>query len=106
MRPYPPLGTASVHQRGTSHLTAERAAFRQAGLAARGGSQDLGARAAHNDRLGVAKHSGQSKAPRALNVLEVRAGLLNEQLELVRPGLLLGAGVEEVDGQSLRETSQ
>lgn len=47
--------------------------------------------------------SGDSEATRALDIHEERVGVLHKSLELVAASLLLGGGVEKVDGESLSE---
>ncbi len=61
------------------------------GLAEHGGASD-----AEDDRLGVAEDGGDLVASRALDVHEVRVGVLHQPLELVLPLLLLGARVQKV----------
>lgn len=84
-------------------LLAERAALGQASLTTGGLREDLGARAADNDGLGVREDGGDSEATGALDVHEERVGVLHKSLELVAASLLLGGGVKKVDGESLIE---
>lgn len=87
----------------TLRLLAERAALGQAGLTTGGLREHLGARAADNDGLGVREDGGDGEAAGALDVHEERVGVLHKSLELVAASLLLGRGVEEVNGESLSE---
>ncbi|KAI3477263.1 hypothetical protein L1887_61080 [Cichorium endivia] len=78
-------------------------ALGQAGLTTGGLREHLGARAADNDGLGVREDGGDGEAAGALDVHEERVGVLHKSLELVAASLLLGRGVEEVNGESLSE---
>lgn len=86
----------------TLRLLAERAALGQASLTTGGLREDLGARAADNNGLGVREDGGDGEAARALDVHEERVGVGHKSLELVAASLLLGGGVEKVDSESLR----
>ena len=96
--------TVSCKQPNLRLLT-ERAALGQASLTAGRLREHLGARAADNHGLGVREDGGDSEAARALDVHEERVGVLHKSLELVAASLLLGGGVEKVDGESLRGRS-
>lgn len=82
-------------------LLTERAALGQASLTTGGLRENLSARAADDDGLGVGEDGGDGEATRALDVHEERVGVLHKSLELVRASLLLGGGVQKVDGESL-----
>lgn len=85
-------------------LFAERAPLSEARLAARRLAQHLHAPSALHDRLGVAEHRRNGKAPRALHVHEERVGRLYQPLQLVLLGLDRGVGVQQVTLESLRST--
>jgi len=82
-------------------LLTERAALGQTSLTTGRLREDLSARAADNDGLGVREDSGDGEAARALDVHEERVGVGHKSLELVSASLLLLRGVEKVDGESL-----
>lgn len=90
------------YERANLCLLTERAALGQASLTTGGLRENLGARAADNNGLGVREDSGDGEATGALDVHEERVGVLHKSLELVRASLLLGGGVEKVDSESLR----
>lgn len=73
----------------------------QTSLATSGLAEDLSARAAKDDSLGMREYRGDGKAAGALDIHEERVGVLYETLELVAAVLLLSRGVEKVDSESL-----
>jgi len=79
------------------YLLPERAALRQARLAAGRLAEHGRAAAAEDDGLGVAEDGGYAETARALDVHEERVGGLDQALELVAPLLKLPRGVEQID---------
>ena len=66
---------------------------------ASGLTEDSGASDAEDDGLGVAEDGGDLVAPGALHVHEVRVGVLDQALQLVLALLILGARVQQVNGE-------
>lgn len=72
----------------------EAAALSEASSATSWLTQDCRASCAHNYRLCVAKHCCNFVTSWALNVHEIRVGVLDQALELMFALLLSSAGVE------------
>lgn len=77
----------------------------EAGLTTGGLAEDLSAAAAEDNRLGVRENSGDGEAARALDVHEERVRVLDQTLQLVALLLLLGRGVNEINGKRLSSVS-
>lgn len=99
------LGFKTMQKNTNLRLLTERAALGQTSLTTGRLREDLSARAANNNSLGVREDGGDGEATRALDVHEERVGVLHKSLELVAASLLLGGGVKKVDSQSLSRWS-
>jgi len=88
------------HIRPTSrsllHLPPEGAPLSELGLASSGLAEHGGARGAEHHSGRVAEHGGDLEAAGALDVHEEGVGRLDETLELVLAGLVLGGRVQQV----------
>lgn len=80
------------------NLFAEATSLGEPSLAAGRGAEHDVARSAEDHGLCVAEDGGDLEAPGALDVHEEAVGGLHQALELVGVEVLLGGGVEEIDG--------
>merc|ERR1719474_2055799 len=96
------LGSSKVYyaqSRSLMLLPSEAAALSKPCPASSGLAKNCGTPGAHSHCLGVAEHSGDPVAARALDVHEVRVGMLDKPLQLVPSLLLVVVGVEKILGQ-------
>merc|ERR1719474_1818485 len=80
-------------------LPPEAAALSKPCPASSGLAENCGTPGTHNHCLGAAEHSGGPVAAGALDVHEVRVGMLDKPLQLVPSLLLVVEGVEQILGQ-------
>jgi len=86
-----------MHSATLVDLSTVAASLGKSGLAAGGLAEHNIAGSAQDDGLGVAKYGGDLEASGALDVHEEAIGGLHKSLELVRVGLGLRGGVEQID---------